>query len=102
MQTSTEQPLLKNRKLSMLIEEVSTLGLDSSFATIYHVAVELERVRRPGDDRAGKNESLFERLFVDNSLHGVAISLPDAMAICKRFVDALQRELNRHTCGDAL
>ena len=92
MSVKTDERLLKNRKFSIDIEPVSTLALDGTFAEIYLVSLTLENVHYEHDERAGKRDNLFERLFVGKCYRGFAPSLADAVDLMKRYVVALEEE----------
>jgi hypothetical protein len=92
----TDERLLRNRKLSIEIEPVSTLVLDGTFAELYLVSMALEVVQYERDDRAGKQDNLFERLFVGKWYRGFAPSLADAVDLTKRYVVALEEEFTKH------
>ena len=92
MQTTTEERLLNNRKLMLEIEPVSTLGIDGTFAPVYRVSVEMEPVRYNDN---GHRDNFFERLYGNTTFFGFAVSLPDAIDLCKRIVMALETELNK-------
>jgi hypothetical protein len=91
----TDERLLKNRKLSIEIEPVSTLGLDGTFAEIYLVSLTLEALQYDHDEGAGKRDNLFERLFVGKWYRGFAPSLEDAVDLTKRYVTALESEFEK-------
>ena len=92
MVLKTDERLLKNRKLAIEIEPVSTLGVDGAFVELYLVSLTLEVVHYEHDERAGKRDNLFERLFVGKWYRGFAPSLEDAVDLTKRYVVALEGE----------
>ena len=92
MDLKTDERLLKNRKFAIEIEPVSTLVFDGTFAEIFLVSMQLEVVHYEHDERAGKRDNLFERLYVGKWYRGFAPSLVDAVDLTKRYVVALQEE----------